>query len=283
MIALTVTLAVVVGLALGLLGGGGSILMVPLLVYVAGMDAKEAIAASLVVVGVTSAVSVVGHARGGRVRWRTGLLFGAAGMAGALVGGLLGGHLPAQLLMIGFAAMMVATAVAMLRGRKESDAATAHAQLPVGRVLLDGAAVGLVTGLVGAGGGFLVVPALALLAGLPMGVAVGTSLLVIAMKSFAGLTGYLATVSIDWSLVGAITAAAVVGSLLGARLVDRIPADALRRAFGWFVLAMGAFVLVQEAPEGVRLPGLVALLGVAAAMLTCSALVPRCPLRHVGT
>ena len=251
--------------------------MVPLLVYVAGMDAKEAIAASLVVVGVTAAVSVVGHARAGRVRWRTGLLFGAAGMAGAFAGGLLGGHLPGQLLRA-FALMMLATAVAMLRGRKDVDPAKAHAELPVGRVLLDGVVVGLVTGLVGAGGGF-VVPALALLGGLPMGVAVGTSLLVIAMKSAAGLTGYLATVSIDWTLVGAITIA-VVGSLIGARLVDRIPADALRKAFGWFVLAMGAFVLVQEAPEGRAGAALIVPLGVAAAMGTCSAFVPRCPLRH---
>jgi len=282
LITLTVALAVVVGVTLGLLGGGGSILMVPLLVYVAGLDAKEAIAASLVVVGVTAAVSVVGHARAGRVRWRTGLLFGAAGMAGALAGGFIGGHLPGQLLMIAFAGMMVATAVAMLRGRKDVDPSTAHAELPVGRVLLDGVVVGLVTGLVGAGGGFLVVPALALLGGLPMGVAVGTSLLVIAMKSFAGLTGYLATVSIDWALVGAVTAAAVIGSLIGARVVDRIPADALRRAFGWFVLAMGAFVLVQEAPEGARIPALIVVLGVAAAMGTCSAFVPRCPLRHAG-
>jgi hypothetical protein len=282
LIALTVALAVVVGVTLGLLGGGGSILMVPLLVYVAGMEAKEAIAASLVVVGVTAAVSVTGHARAGRVRWRTGLLFGTAGMAGALAGGFIGGHLPGQLLMIAFAAMMVATAVAMLRGRKDVDPSTAQGELPVGRVLLDGVVVGLVTGLVGAGGGFLVVPALALLGGLPMGVAVATSLLVIAMKSAAGLTGYLATVSIDGALVGAITVAAVVGSLLGARFVDRIPADALRRIFGWFVLAMGAFVLVQQAPDQLRLPAVLAVAGIGTAMGTCSALVPRCPLRHTG-
>lgn len=195
---LTVLLAVVVGLSLGLLGGGGSILMVPLLVYVAGMDPKEAIAASLVVVGVTAAMSVVGHARAGRVRWRTGLIFGAAGMAGAFAGGLLGGLLPGALLLAGFAVMMVVTAVAMLRGRTDLDPARAHTELPIARVLLDGGVVGLVTGLVGAGGGFLVVPALALLGGLPMGVAVGTSLLVIAMKSFAGLAGYLTSVTLDW-------------------------------------------------------------------------------------
>jgi uncharacterized membrane protein YfcA len=282
-IALTVVLAVVVGLTLGLIGGGGSILMVPLLVYVAGMDPKEAIAASLVVVGVTAAVSVLGHARAGRVRWRTGLLFGAAGMAGALAGGFLGAHLPGQLLMIAFALMMVATAVAMLRGRKDLDPSKAHAELPVGRVLLDGVVVGVVTGLVGSGGGFLVVPALALLGGLPMGVAVGTSLLVIAMKSFAGLTGYLATVSIDWALVGAVTVAAVLGSLMGARVVDRTSADTLRKAFGWFVLAMGAFVLIQQAPEDIRVPALIGLVVIAAAMGACSAFVPRCPLRQRRT
>ena len=200
LIALTVALAVVVGVALGLLGGGGSILMVPLLVYVAGIEAKEAIAASLVVVGVTAAVSVIGHARAGRVRWRTGLIFGAAGMAGALVGGFIGGHLPGQLLMIAFAGDDGRHRRGHApRPAQDVDPAKAHAELPVGRVLLDGAVVGLVTGLVGAGGGFLVVPALALLGGLPMGVAVGTSLLVIAMKSFAGLAGYLATVSIDWA------------------------------------------------------------------------------------
>jgi uncharacterized membrane protein YfcA len=277
---LTLALAVVVGLALGLLGGGGSILMVPLLVYVAGLGAKEAIAASLVVVGVTAAVGAAGHARARRVRWRTGLLFGAAGMAGAFAGGLVGGHLPAQLLLAAFALMMIATAAAMLRGRKGVDPPTVRRELPVGRVLVDGAVVGLVTGLVGAGGGFLVVPALALLGGLPMGVAVGTSLLVIAMKSGAALTGYLATVSIDWPAIGAVTLATVAGSLLGARLVGHVPADTLRRGFGWFVLTTGAFVLVQQTPAGVRGPALIALATLAAASGTCAALVPGCPLRH---
>jgi uncharacterized membrane protein YfcA len=244
------------------------------------MDVKEAIAASLVVVGVTAAVGSAGHARAGRVRWRTGLLFGVAGMAGAFAGGLVGGHLPGQLLLTAFALMMIATAAAMIRGRKALDPSAVHHELPVGRVLVDGAVVGVVTGLVGAGGGFLVVPALALLGGLPMGVAVGTSLLVIAMKSGAALTGYLATVSIDWPVVAAVTAATVAGSLLGARLVGHIPADTLRRGFGWFVLAMGGFVLAQQAPAGVRGPALIALFTVAAALGTCAALVPGCPLRH---
>lgn len=276
----TLALAVVVGLALGLLGGGGSILMVPLLVYVAGMEAKEAIAASLVVVGVTAAVGAAGHAREGRVRWRTGLLFGVAGMAGAFAGGLVGGHLPGQVLLVAFAVMMIATSVAMLRGRRDVDPAAVPRELPVRRVLADGAAVGVVTGLVGAGGGFLVVPALALLGGLPMGVAVGTSLLVIAMKSGAALTGYLATVSIDWPVVALVTLATVAGSLVGARLVGHVPADTLRRAFGWFVLAMGALVLTQQTPDGIRVPALITLAVVATALGTCAGVVPACPLRH---
>jgi len=281
LIAAVVALAAVVGLTLGLLGGGGSILMVPLLTYVAGMPTAEAITASLVVVGATSAVSAVGHARAGRVRWRTGLLFGATGMTGALAGGLIGGHLPGQLLMAAFAMLMVITTLAMLRGRR-STATTGEATPSPGRVLLVGAGVGLVTGLLGAGGGFLIVPALTLLAGLPITAAVGTSLLVIAMNSAAGLAGHLTAVPVDWALTGAITAAAVLGSLAGARLLTRVSAEKLRRGFGWLVLVMGAFVLVQEAPAGARLPALIVLLGVAGAVGTCSAFVPRCPLRHAG-
>jgi uncharacterized membrane protein YfcA len=248
-------LAVLVGVALGLLGGGGSILTVPLLVYVAGLEAKEAIATSLLVVGVTSLAALVPHARAGRVRWRTGAIFGAAAMAGAYAGGRVAEFVSGAVLLVAFALMMVATAVAMIRGRSRPDAGGPGESstdggirdLPVRLVLLEGVVVGLVTGLVGAGGGFLVVPALVLLGGLPMPVAVGTSLLVIAMKSFAGLAGYLSSVSIDWGLAVAVTAMAVVGSVVGALLAGRVPQDHLRQAFGWFVLVMGVLVLGQTA------------------------------------
>ncbi|GIH72601.1 sulfite exporter TauE/SafE family protein [Sphaerimonospora thailandensis] len=274
---LTVTLAgaVVVGLTLGLFGGGGSILTVPLLVYVAGVPARSAIAMSLLMVGVTSAVSAVGHARAGRIRWKTGLIFGAAGMAGAYGGGLLGPHLPEALLLAAFALMMVATAIAMLRGRRTPEHASDRVDLPIPHVLVEGVIVGVVTGLVGAGGGFLVVPALVLLGGLPMSVAVGTSLIVIAMKSFAGFAGYLQSVPIDWSLTLSVTAAAVVGGLIGGQLAGRIQADRLRMAFGWFVLVMGAFVLIQQVspsllhsaygPAALVAAGLLVLVGVAVA------------------
>ncbi len=264
MIALAVVLAVFIGVSLGLLGGGGSILAVPLLVYVVGMDAKEAIATSLLVVGATSAVALIPHARAGRVRWRTGLVFGAAGMVGAYAGGRVAEFIPGTVLLVAFALMMLATAVAMIRGRR-APSTPAHTELPVGRVLLDGVVVGLVTGLVGAGGGFLIVPALVLLGGMPMSAAVGTSLLVIAMKSFAGLAGYLASVEIDWPVALAITGAAVLGSLLGSRLSGLVPPDTLRKAFGWFVVVMGVVVLVQQVPSEVTASGWfwAAILGVA--------------------
>lgn len=283
---LVLALSLLIGASLGLLGGGGSILTVPILVYVAGLPAKEAIAASLFVVGVTSLAGVVSHARGDRVQWRTGLLFGLAAMAGAFTGGLLGGHVPGDWLLIAFALMMVATSLAMLRGRKDRGAG-GHGRpdggLPLARILVDGSVVGLVTGLVGAGGGFLVVPALVLLGGLPMSVAVGTSLIVIAMKSFAGLAGYLTTVTLDWPLVLGVTGAAVVGSLVGGRLAGRVPEAALRQGFGWFVLVMGGFVLVQQGPSW-ALPvvgGAVLTLGLAAG--ACLSFVRACPLRRIIT
>ncbi|MFI6131233.1 sulfite exporter TauE/SafE family protein [Micromonospora sp. NPDC051141] len=267
MTALVLTLAgaVLIGVSLGLLGGGGSILAVPLLVYVAGLPTKEAIATSLLVVGATSAVGVLPHARAHRVRWRTGLIFGVAGMTGAYAGGRLAGFVPASVLLTAFALMMLATAAAMIRGRRPVGGRPTPPELPTLRVILDGVVVGLVTGLVGAGGGFLVVPALALLGGLPMPVAVGTSLVVIAMKSFAGLAGYLSGVRIDWALAVAVTVAAIVGSLLGGRLAGRIPEHVLRLSFGWFVVAMGGFVLARQLPP---LAGLGLVILVAAGTVT---------------
>ncbi|MBC2934279.1 sulfite exporter TauE/SafE family protein [Nocardioides sp. zg-1228] len=280
-VAVVVVLAVLVGVSLGMLGGGGSILTVPLLVYVAGLDAKVAIAASLFVVGVTSVAGLVSHARHGRVKWRTGLIFGLAGMIGAYSAGLVGGHLPGNVLLIAFAAMMVATSLAMLRGRKNPPAHASDGELPVRRIVVDGLVVGVATGLVGAGGGFLVVPALVLLGGLPMSVAVGTSLLVISMKSFAGLAGYLSSVELPWGLVLSVTAAAVVGSVLGGRLAGRVPEARLRRAFGWFVLVMGGFVLVQQGPAWAAPAALTVIVTAGLAAGACWQFVRACPLRRV--
>lgn len=281
MVALTIGLAVVVGISLGLLGGGGSILTVPLLSYVAGLEARRAIATSLLVVGVTSAVGAIAHARAGRVQWRTGLVFGLAGMAGAYAGGLSARFIPGTVLLIVFAVVMIATAVAMLRGRKDVGAEPPES-LPVFKILVQGLAVGLVTGLVGAGGGFLVVPALALLGGLPMSVAVGTALVVIAMNSFAGLAGHLATAHIDWRLAAAVTAAALIGTLVGARLTALLNPATLRKAFGWFVLVMASVILAKEMHPVVGIAA-VAITAVAAAVTFACTQYAHCPLRRIAT
>jgi len=257
MIVLAAFLSVFIGGAVGLLGGGGSILTTPLLVYVLDFTPKEAITASLFIVGVTSLFGLINHARGGRVQWRTGLIFGGAGMTGAFIGGQVGSHLPGALPLGAFSVMMGVTAVAMLRGRRTVEGSH-HKGLPVFRIILDGLVVGLVTGLVGAGGGFLVVPALALLGGLPMPIAVATSLLVVAMKSFAGFAGYALQfgdgsfvslnpeTEINWGLTLIITAGAIIGALIGSRMVGKIHPDKLRKGFGWFVLVMAVFILSQQ-------------------------------------
>ncbi|WP_148573566.1 sulfite exporter TauE/SafE family protein [Nocardioides caldifontis] len=262
-LAVVLVLALFVGVALGALGGGGSILTVPILVYVADLEPKQAIATSLLVVGVTSCVGAVTHARAGRIRWRTGTLFGTGGMAGALVGGILGGLVPGRLLLVGFAVMMIATSAAMLRGGAALQPAE---DVKVVRAVVDGIGVGLITGLVGAGGGFLVVPALALLGGLSMPTAIGTSLVVIALKSGAGLAGYLTSVSIPWGLATAVLAAAILGSVVGGRITGAVDEDRLRNMFGWFVLTIGTFMLLEQAaPSSWLLPGAVVLaLGVVA-------------------
>lgn len=261
-------LALSIGVSLGLLGGGGSILTVPILRYVLGMEGHSAIATSLLVVGATSFAGLMAHARKGRVQWRTGFVFGGAGMLGAYLAGTVAHHVPAPLLLAAFGVMMFATAIAMLRPeRKPRDTASKgrarRARLPAAKIMLEGLVVGAVTGLVGAGGGFLVVPALVLLGRLPMATAIGTSLLVITLKSFAGFAGYMGHTSIDWPLALGVSACAVLGSVGGAWLATRLSAQSLRQAFGWFVVAMAFFILARELPP---LLGVTPHLAVAAAV-----------------
>ncbi|HME46592.1 sulfite exporter TauE/SafE family protein [Mycobacterium sp.] len=280
MIAVTIALAVLVGISLGLLGGGGSILTVPLLAYVAGMDAKPAIATSLLVVGVTSAIAAITHARAGRVRWRVAVIFGLAAMAGAYTGGRLARFIPGTVLLIAFAVIMIAAGVAMLRGRKDMAVFEGNQPLPVLKITLLGVTVGVISGLVGAGGGFLLVPALALLAGLPMPIAVGTSLVIIAMQSFAGFAGHLATEHIDWRLAGMVTAAAVVGALIGGRLIAFIDPATLRKLFGWFVLLMASVMLAEEVHPAVGAAA-AGLTVIAAGMSIACTRYGHCPMRRL--
>ncbi|QRN97149.1 sulfite exporter TauE/SafE family protein [Archangium violaceum] len=255
MMALGIAASLLIGVLLGLLGGGGSILTVPLLVYILGVEPKTAIAMSLVVVGLTSASAAVMHARAGRVRWRTALVFGAGGMLGAFLGGRVARFLPSGVLLLLFAAVMLAAAVAMLR-RKEtpppSDVpADEPVRLPVPRVLAQGAAVGVLSGLVGAGGGFLIVPALVLV-GLPTPIAMATSLVVISLQCAAGLLGHLGHVDLPWGLTTAVLATAIAGSFLGGRLAGRVSPGSLRKGFGGFVLGTACFMVAKQMPASVR-------------------------------
>lgn len=243
-------IATFIGLALGLLGGGGSVLAVPLLIYVAHLSDKAAIATSLVVVAVTSVVAASGHALSRNVEWRGALAFAPAAMLGAYLGGRLAHHLPGSLLIGLFSGMMLITAWAMWKKRSEAPVASASAP---GRPLMIaplGLAVGMVTGLVGAGGGFLVVPALALVVGMPMHRAIGTSLVVIAANSAAALAGYLSHVQIDWDLAVSITLTASIGAFIGSKWAARVNAQILRRGFSVLVLAMGVVLLIRVLSRG---------------------------------
>jgi len=246
MFALGIVLSVLIGVSLGFFGGGGSILTVPLLVYVFGLGPKQAIASSLLIVGTASISGATQHWRAGNIRPREGLLFGTAGMAGAYLGGRASAYLDGGLLLLLFASMMLLTSTAMWRGSRGTEQEGADELLSPAKLTLQGFAVGSFTGLVGAGGGFLIVPALALWAGLPMTAAVGTSLLIIVLKSAAGFLGYLNHVAVDYSLVAMVSGTAIAGSFLGSRLATLVEPELLRRSFAGFVMAMACFILVRE-------------------------------------
>jgi uncharacterized membrane protein YfcA len=238
-------LALLIGLSLGLLGGGGSILTVPVLHYVFAIGAHDAIAMSLVVVGLTSVVALVSHARAGRVKWRSGLSFGAASMVAAFAGARIGAVLPERLLVISFAGVMLVAGAAMLLRARRPAAEPARESTSV-RIFATGIGVGLLTGILGAGGGFLIVPALAIAGRLPMREAVATSLLVIAMNSAAAVVGAADHASMDLGVLIPVLAIALAGSAIGVRLGGRISAQQLQRGFGWFVLVVATAILVRE-------------------------------------
>ncbi len=247
MLALGLALATLIGLSLGLLGGGGSILTVPVLVYVLGYGAKPAIAMSLPVVGVTSLISAGIHWRLGNVRLKTAFGFGVLAMIGAFAGARLAVFLSGAVQLAILAVVMLAAALSMLRGNKGLQQAGDDPRSPRFAALVPVAlGVGVLTGLVGIGGGFLVVPALVLLAHVPMREAVGTSLLVIAMNCASGFAGYLGSVSLDWGFMSGFTAMAVAGALVGIAIATRVPQATLKRGFAVFLLFMGAFVLFKN-------------------------------------
>lgn len=261
MTSLGLALAALIGLSLGFLGGGGSIVTVPIFVYVLGFGAKEAIAMSLAVVGAVSIFGAAGHWRAGNVNLRVALGFGGVAMAGTYVGARLAAFVSGAAQLAAFGAVMFVASFFMLR-EKRPAAPRAHdgsgGRLPLALIVLEGLGVGILTGLVGVGGGFLIVPTLVLLGGVPMKEAVGTSLLVIAMKSTAGFVGYLGQVELPWGFLTLFSLIAVAGILGGTWLVQFVSQGALRRAFAILLMGMGTFILYQNrsalVPGGAPLP-----------------------------
>ena len=248
-LALAAVIALVVGMVVGMLGGGGSVLLVPVFIYLLGVAERPAIASSLFVVAVTSAAAAAAHARSGRVRWSMGVLFAALAVPGGFVGARLAHFVPDAVLLALFGTLMVVTSLAMLRGRAPTrDVPPVKPNLAL--VPPIGLAVGLFAGLIGAGGGFLVVPALVIVGGLAMDQAIGTSLLVITLQSLSGFAGHLGRTTLDVPLIAVSSVAAMTGSLFGARMVPLVDPLTLRRTFGGFVLLVGAFVIGRQIPGG---------------------------------
>jgi uncharacterized membrane protein YfcA len=245
---LAVPFGVAIGLALGLVGGGGSILAVPVLVYVLGEPVKEATTASLAIVGTTALVGAADHARVGGVRGRIAAVFGLGGAGGAVAGTALNRLADAHVLLLAFAGVMLGSAYAMLRGRTVRPRAETPADVRTlaVRILPVGVGVGVLTGFFGVGGGFVIVPALVLLLGLSMPVAIGTSLLVIALTSVSALAAHLASGSVDWAVVIAFTAAAIVGTLAGSAAGRHLSGARLTQVFATMIVVVACFLIAKN-------------------------------------
>jgi hypothetical protein len=265
-----IPVGLLIGLSLGALGGGGSILTVPALVYLLGMGTRAATTGSLIIVGVTAVFGMLAHRRDGHVRVLQGVLFGVLGAAGAVAGTRLSLAVSPEVLLAGFAVLMLAVAALMLT-RRRAPAVTGGPgvvdrvplDVPIitfsprfvcacpraAKVLVAAVVVGLMTGFFGVGGGFLVVPALVLALDFTMPVAVGTSLLVIAINSATSLVARAGNgIDIDWTIIGVFTAAAVIGSLLGARIATRARPETLRIAFAVLIIAVGLYTATRSIP-----------------------------------
>ena len=239
-------LSAMIGLSLGMLGGGGSILAVPVLVFVTKLSPATAVGTSLAIVGTTSLIASYAHYRAGRVKLDVSLLFGVSGALTAFLGAKLTRLVSGAVILYSFSALMLVIGVGMLSvgGRTPAETETPPGRSRPTAAVLAGAGVGLVTGFLGVGGGFLVVPALIAFAGLRMREAVGTSLLVIAINGAAGFVGHLGGGGLDAGLIAQLTGAAVAGALVGERVARKVSTTGLRRGFGLLVLAAGVSVVV---------------------------------------
>lgn len=248
-IALALALGAVIGALLGLLGGGGSILAVPALVYVLGLNIEQAIPMSLFVVGIASAVGALPKIRAGQVQWRLAAVFALAGIPATFVGSAIGRQLPQSVLLIGFAVVMVLAGVRMLQDNANTGTACKVGDSGINwrrcapRSIPAGILVGLMTGLFGVGGGFLIIPALVLMLGVEMPIAIGTSLLIIVANSAAGVLSHLSATSIDWSTTAAFVGTAIVGSLIAGYYGTKLDTRRLQHGFAYLVFAVAAYVL----------------------------------------
>ena len=250
---LALPLGLAIGISLGLVGGGGSILAVPVLVYVLGEDVKAATTTSLLVVGATALVAGLDHARAGHVRWRIALAFAAAGIVGALAGTALNRAADPDVIIALFAVALLVAAYFMARGHGAGPRRTADSRSGLLlRVGPTGLGVGVLTGFLGVGGGFVILPALVLLLALPMDAAIGTSLIVIALTSASALLAHLASGPIDWALAATLTSSAVVGALAGSRLGEHVSNERLRQAFAALLAVLGIVLLGASAVQLLR-------------------------------
>lgn len=254
--------SIVIGISLGLIGGGGSILTVPVLVYLFSIDAVLATAYSLFIVGLTSAVGSFSYFKKGLVNIKTAIVFGIPSIIAVFATrAFIVPAIPAEVMKLGdfvvtksilmmvlFAILMIAASYSMIKKDKPRvDTANDEVQkFNYPMILIEGAVVGVLTGLVGAGGGFLIIPALVVLSKLPMKEAVGTSLAIIAAKSLIGFFGEGGETVIDWLFLAKVSAFAIVGIFIGTALSKRIDGSKLKPAFGWFILIMGIYIIVKE-------------------------------------
>lgn len=260
MFALGYLASLVIGISLGLIGGGGSILTVPVLVYLFGVDPVLATAYSLFIVGTTSLVGTFPKYKSGEINVKTAVIFGIPSIAAVYATrAFIVPAIPGEIMTIGtlvltkslmlmllFAVLMVFASISMIRGNGKAKVETGEQVFNYPMILLEGTVVGILTGLVGAGGGFLIIPALVLFSKLPMKQAVGTSLLIIAAKSLFGFTADLHHQTMDWKLLLSVTGLAVAGIFIGSAMSKRVSADQLKKAFGWFVLVMGIYIIAKE-------------------------------------
>jgi uncharacterized membrane protein YfcA len=244
--------AMAIGVSLGLLGSGGSILTVPVLVYLIGQDEKLAIAGSLAIVGSIALAGSLQYLRKKLIDWRIVFLFGIPGMVGTYIGAWLATWVSGLVQLTMFAVVMLLASWQMLKPAVLDD--TPHEPREIWKIGLDGLLVGILTGLVGVGGGFLIVPALVLLGGLSMHRAVATSLLIIALKSFTGFWKYLDVLDqqglvLDWNAITIVSVLGILGSLIGSRIAGRVDQHKLRRVFGLFLIVMGVYILARTLPS----------------------------------